>query len=90
MVDTGSPVSFIDEESATELLKQAKAKRRALTNREKKEKYPDFNGNAVECTGRPVIDMKYGEWTREPSCTYWGINSRNVYFWGPTSRHNWD
>ncbi len=70
MVDTGSPVSFIDEESATELLKQTKAKRRALTDGENKEKYSDFNGNAVECTSKLVVDMKYGEWTAKEAKLY--------------------
>ncbi len=70
MVDTGSPVSFIDEESAENLVKQTKAKRRALTESEKKEKYSDFNGNAVECTSKLIIDMKYGEWTAKGAKLY--------------------
>ncbi len=63
MVDTGSPVSFVDEESANWLVKNAKARKVALTEDEQKERCSDFNGNAVMCTSKVSVDMKYGEWT---------------------------
>ncbi len=70
MVDTGSPVSFVDEESANWLVKHAKARRSALSSDEQDERYSDFNGDTVMCKGKLSVDMKYGEWTTKEAKLY--------------------
>ena len=44
-------------------MRNAKARRSALSEAEKDERYSDFNGNRVMCKGKISVDMKYGEWT---------------------------
>ena len=47
IVDTGGTVWFIDKESVNCLIKQAKSRRKTLSESEHNQKYSDFNGNAV-------------------------------------------
>ncbi len=63
MVDTGSPVSFVEKVSANSLVKNAKTRRSSLSQDEQSERYSDFDGNAVLCKSKLSVDMKYREWT---------------------------
>ena len=75
MIDTGSPVSFIDITTANSLVAAECAELRDLTTDEHGEKFADFNGNTVRRQKVMTATVK---------CADWVIITTSVDSWGRT------
>ncbi len=63
MVDTGSPTSFVDRETAELLMGKSDFRIRPLADSDLKERFTDFNGHPVRRSGFIEVPVRCGDWT---------------------------
>ena len=62
MIDSGSPISFLDFTSASKIVADNTGIFRALPDQDQGAKYTDFNGNEVKPAGLLTTTLTCGEW----------------------------
>ncbi len=63
MVDTGSPTSFVDRQTAELIMGKTDFRIRPLADSDLKERFTDFNGHPVRRSGFIEVPVRCGDWT---------------------------